>query len=211
MSEEIDAQQLWKAMTQLLHKGDLNPSLWDAVGAVTPLIVDEDTVVVGLQPAQMQHAGYIETSQNKSQLQDLLEQVVGRRLDIRVISGITVASWERTKQRETAGVENAVAEARTRTDQQDAREVWRQGAESVVDIFTGARARARGTDLARLMIEAIQKAYQVEQAAREEASGDEELHDQQVNRIIDRIATYCDVSATVVALEYLRYCREQDS
>ena len=49
-----------------------------------------------------------------------------------------------------------------------------------------------------------------EQAAREEAPDDDELHDQQVNRIVDRIATYCNVSATVVALEYLRYCREQD-
>ncbi len=211
MAEAIDVQQLWEQMTQLLHKGDLNPSLWDAVAAVTPLVVDEDTVVVGLQPAEMRHAGYIETSQNKSKLQDLLEQVVGRRLDIRVISGMTVASWERTKERETAGVEKAVAQARTMTAQKDARAIWRQGIEDVVEVFTGARARARGTDLARLMMKAIQQAYQVGRAAREEAPDDGELHNQQVNRIIDRIATYCNVSATVVALEYLRYCREQDS
>ena len=210
MAEDLDALQLWEEMAQLLHKGDLKPPLWDAVDAVTPLLVDEEVLVVGLEPAQMQHAGYIETSQNKSQLQDLLEQAAGRRLDIRVIAGTTVASWERAKERETAGVEKAVAEAQTRTVQKGAREVWRQGAEQVLDIFTGARARARGTDLAQLMMKAIQKAYQVEQAAREEAPGDEELHDQQVNRIIDRIATYCNVSATVVALEYLRYCREQD-
>ncbi len=210
MAEDIDVQQLWEEMTQLMHEGDLNPSLWDAVAAVTPLIVDEDTLIVGLEPADMRHAGYIETSQNKSRLQDLLEQVAGRRLDIRVISGTTVASWERINEREMAGVEKATAEARARTVQKDAREVWRQGLEDVVAVFTGSRARARGTDLARLMIKAIAKTYEVEQAARQEASGDEEMHNQQVNRIIDRIATYCNVSATVVGLEYLRYCREQD-
>ncbi len=210
MAEDLDAQQLWEDMTQLLHEGDLNPRLWDAVDAVTPLVVDQDTVIVGLEPAQMQHASYVATGQNKAHLQDLLEQVAGRRLDIRAISGTTVASWERTKQREAAGVEKAVAQAHTRTAQKGARDVWRQGLENVVEIFTGSRARARGTDLARLMAQALaRRTYEVEQAAREEAPGDEELHDQQVNRIIDRIATYCNVSATVVALEYLRYCREQ--
>ncbi len=211
MARELNAQQLWKQMTELLHKGDLKPPLWEAVDAVTPLTVDGDILVVGLEPAQMHHAGYIRTSQNKSLLQDLLEQVAGRRLDIRVISGVTVASWERIKEREMAGVEEVAAGARTRTIQKEARTIWRQGAESVMAIFTGTRARARGTDLARLMMEAIQKAYQVEQAARKEAPDDEELHDQQVNRIIDRIATYCNVSPTVVALEYLRYCRQRDS
>jgi len=210
MAGDLEAQQLWEEMTQLLHEGDLNPRLWDAVDAVTPLVVDGETVVVGLEPAQMQHASYVETGQNKAHLQDLLEQVAGRRLDIRVISGTTMASWERTKQREAAGVEKTVARVRTRTAQKDAREVWRQGLENVVEIFTGSRARARGTDLARLMVKALARTYEVEQAAREEAPSAEELHDQQVNRIIDRIATYCNVSATVVALEYLRYCRQQD-
>jgi len=139
----------------------------------------------------------------------VLEQVAGRRLDIRVISGTTVASWERTKKREAAGEEKAVEQAQTRTAQKGAREVWRQGLEDAVEVFTGSRARARGTDLARLMANALARTYEVEQAAREEAPDDEELHNQQVNRIIDRIATYCNVSATVVALEYLRYCREQ--
>ncbi len=210
MAEDLDAQQLWEEMTQLLHKGDLNPSLWAAVDAVTPLIVDEDTLIVGLQPADMQHAGYIETSRNKSQLEELLEQAAGRRLDIRVISGTTVASWERTKEREAASVEEATAHAHTRTVQKGAREVWRQGLEDVVEVFTGSRARSRGTDLAQLMIKALARTYEVEQAARQEAPGDEEMHNQQVNRIIDRVATYCNVSATVVGLEYLRYCREQD-
>ena len=210
MAEGIDVQRLWEEMTRLMHEGDLNPSLWDAVDAVTPLIVDEDTLIVGLQPADMRHAGYIETNQNKSQLQDLLEQAAGRRLDIRVISGTTVASWERINEREMAGVEKAVSQARTRTAQKDVRVMWSRGAEDVADVFTGSRARARGTDLARLMINALARTYEVEQAAREEAPGDEEMHNQQVNRIIDRIATYCNVSATVVGLEYLRYCREQD-
>ena len=210
MAGDLDAQQLWEEMTQLLHKGDLNPRLWEAVGAVTPLVVEADTVIVGLEPADMQHASYVGTGQNKAQLQDLLEQVAGRRLDIRVIPGTTMASWERTKKREAAGEEKAVAKGHTRTAQKDIREMWRLGLEDVVKVFTGSRARARGTDLARLMVKALARTYEVEQAAREEAPDDEELHDQQVNHIIDRIATYCDVSATVVALEYLRYCREQD-
>ena len=209
MAESANCEQLWEQMTELLHKGNLNPALWEAVDAVTPVVVDGDTLVVGLRPARMQHAGYIETSQNKSQLQDLLEKLVGQRLDIRVISGTSLEDWQRTKAREAAGVEETAAKVRARTAQKEARAIWQEGGERVANIFTGARARARGTDLAQLMMKAIQETYQIEQDARAEAGDAEELHGQQVNRIIDRIATYCNVSATVVALEYLRYCRQQ--
>ena len=209
MTEELEAQQLWDQMCKGLHEGDLNPPLWEAVDAVSAVVVDGDTLIVGIEPARMQHASYIETTRNKAIVQDALEQASGRRLDVRVISGRTAADWERVKAREAASVETATAQMRVTTAQRGARDLWREGAEEVFEIFTGTRARARGTDLARLMLEAVAAMYEVEQTARKETSGDEELHSQQLNRIIDRVATYCSVPPPIVALEYLRYCREE--
>ena len=210
MAEQLDAEELWRRMQELLQRGDLNPPLWAAVDAVRPLTVDDDTMVVAVQTAEMQHAGYIESGRNKAQLQQLLEQVSGQHLNIRVIDGATVADWERVKQRETAGAAAASAQAQARAAQKGAQAIWRQGAEEVFAIFTGARARARGTDLARLMLESVAAMCEVEQAAREDSPDDEELHSQQLNRVIDRVATYCSVPPPVVALEYVRYCRDQD-
>ncbi len=211
MAEQLDAEKVWHQMRELLHKGDLNPPVWAAVDTVRPLTVDGDTLIVGVTTADMQHAGYIETGRNKAQLQELLEQVIGRRLDVRVINGTTVEDWERIKQRESAGLEAATVHARTRIAQKGGRAVWQQGAERVFAIFTGTRARARGTDLARLLRESVVAMREVERAARADSPDDEELHDQQLNRIIDRVATYCSVPPTVVALEYLHYCDDEDS
>lgn len=210
MAEELDVGELWRQMVALLHKGDMNPQLWEAVDAVRPLTVDEDTVVVGLEPAQMRFGSYIETGRNKALLQQLLEQVSGRHLDVRVIAGTTVERWERIKQRESAGMQAVTADARTRTTQKGARAIWSGGAEQIYEIFTGTRARARGTDLARLMGKSVVAMREVERAARQEAPNDDELHSQQLNRIIDRVATYCSVPSTIVALEYLHYCEQQD-
>ena len=210
MAEQLDAEKIWSRMQKLLHEGELNPPLWEAVEAVRPLTVDDDTVVLGLEPAQMQHASYIETSQNKTQIQQLLEQVAGRRLDVRVIEGRTLEDWQRIKQREAAGLQAATERVQTRTAQKEARAIWSEGVERVLAIFTGTRARARGTDLARLLVKSVAEMHKVEQAARQEAPDDEKLHSQQLNRIIDRVATYCNVPPTVVGLEYLRYCSDHD-
>ena len=179
-------------------------------GARAVAAIDDDTVVVGLQPAQMRFGSYIETGRNKAQLQQLLAQISGRHLDVRVIEGTTVAHWERIKQRESAGMQAATADVRARTAQKDARAIWNGGAEQIYEIFTGTRARARGTDLARLMGKSVVAMREVERAARQETPDDDELHSQQLNRIIDRVATYCSVPSTIVALEYLHYCEQQD-
>ncbi len=210
MAEELDVEELWRQMAALLHKGDMNPQLWEAVDAVRPLTVDDDTVILGLTPAQMRFGSYIETGRNKAQLQQPLEQITGRHLDLRVIEGTTVAHWERIKQRESAGMQAVTADVRARTAQKGPRAIWSSGAEQIYEIFTGTRARARGTDLARLMGKSVIAIREVERAAREEAPDDDELHSQQLNRIIDRVATYCSVPSTVVALEYLHYCEQQD-
>ena len=210
MAEDLNAEELWGKMAALLHKGDLNPSLWAAVEAVTPLTVADDTVIVALAPGGMQHAGYIETARNKAQLQALLAQICGQRLNVRVITGTSLADWERVREREALGVATVTEQVRARSAQKGARATWSEGAEKVFAIFTGARARARGTDLARLMRQAVAAMCEVEDSARALSPDDEELHDQQLNRIVDRVATYCSVPPTVVGLECLRHRSSRD-
>ncbi len=210
MAEQLDTERIWSQMRELLHRGDMNPPLWAAVDTARPLTVDDDTVIVGVTTAEMQHASYIETGRNKAQLQELLQQASGRRLDVRVINGTMVEDWERIKQRESAGVETATTQAQVRIAQKGGRAIWQDGAERVFAIFTGARARTRGTDLARLLRESVAAMREVEQTARADSPDDEELHSQQLNRVIDRVATYCSVPPPVVALEYVRYCRDKD-
>ncbi len=210
MTEELDVQQLWQQAQDMLRAGEINRALWDAAAAVQPITIDADTLILGLPSGQMQHASYLETAANKTRLQQILESLAGRRLDLRVISGTTQEAWQRLQQREQAVAETTVSAARTRAAGQTAINIWREGGQQINQIFTGARARARSIDLAQLLTQALPLIWETEQKARQQDPEAQDLHSRQLDRILDRIATYCNVPGPVVALEYLRYRSAQD-
>ena len=205
MSEEVNVKELWEQTRQMLHEGPVNRALWDAAATVQPITIDQDTLILGLTAGQMQHASYLETAINKSRLQQILQTLTGRHLDLRVITGTAYDDWNRLKQREQASMDTTTATARARVAGQTIVNTWRDGAQEVINIFAGTRARARSIHLAQLLIKALPLIWEVEQRARQQDPEAEELHSQQLDRILERVATYCNLPPPVVALEYLRY------
>lgn len=210
MTEEINVEQLWQATRQMLQEGEVNRPLWEAAAAVRPITVDQDTVILGLEASQMQHASYLETAVNKSRIQQIFESLVGRRLDLRVIPGTTQQAWERLKQREQDSIDTTAARARVHIAGQAALNVWREGSQEVGVLLKGTRAQARSMQLAQSLIKALPLIWQTEQKARQQEPEAEELHSQQLDRVLERVATYCNLPPPVVALEYLRYRSARD-
>ena len=101
MPGEIDLKALWKDVDMAVRRlPGTTRTLWEAVEAAVPLVIEGDTLILGFDPKDMRHASYVETRVNKSQVQQVLQAKTGKRLDIRCIEGATVDAWERTKERE---------------------------------------------------------------------------------------------------------------
>lgn len=180
-------------------------TLWEAVQAAVPLTIEGEMLVLGFDPKDMRHASYVETRINKSQVQQVLQAKTGKRLDIRCIEGATVEAWERTKARE-ADRERATQEA---LDAQRAHSAsiqgWSQLGADLQALFASTEARRYATSQAQLLIKALPMVYDTESRVRQQDP--EAAHEavMGLNRAFDRIATVCDLPATQVALEYLRY------
>jgi len=202
---DVDIQQLWQEVNQLLREGAVNRPLWDAVATAQPLVLDGDTLVLGLTPQNMRHASYLETDINRARVRQILHARTGRNLDITVIEGTEAGDWERTKERKKAEEERTIGAIRRRASYRGAEAVWGQANEQLSEIFSGSRARAYATVKARLLVKTFPGILAAEQKARQEDPGADDAHQRYLNRLIDRVATYTDVPATVVALEYLRY------
>ncbi len=210
MTEEISAEELWEETRHALQQGDINRPLWEAAAAVRPITVDQDTLILGLPPAERQHASYLETAVNKSRIQQIFESLVGRRLDLRVISGTTEQDWERLRQREQGSMDATAARARAQVTGRGALNAWREGGQEVSALLKGTRARAGSMHLAQSLIKALPLIWQTEQEARQQEAAAEDMHSQQLDSILERVATYCNLPAPVVALEYLRYRSAKD-
>lgn len=206
MPEQIDLVALWNEVNAGLRRGpNVNRSLWDAAAAAKPLLVEDDTLVLGLPPAQMRLASYLTVPQNKQQILQLVESSVGRRLDLQVIEGVTPEAWRRFRERQQVTEDRVAAQADFRTAHKGALGVWEELPPKLHQLYTEIGVRRFAEPMARLLIRSLPLVAEAEEKARAAEPEAEQLHSTHLNRIFDKLATYCDISPTMVALEYLRY------
>ncbi len=93
--------------------------------------------------------------------------------------------------------------ARSRTSA-TAQAVWAELYEEVGKAFGATRDRRYATSRAAMFAKALLAACDAEQRAYEQEPDAAELHEQQLNRTLERVATLSEVPPTMVAIEYVR-------
>jgi hypothetical protein len=180
-------------------------SLWDASLKAVPLTLDGETLILGMPAADMRFASYIETAVNRAKLVGIIESLIGRRLDLRVIEGTTPESWERVQKLDHLAAERAQGVQVAKDARKDSISSWEQLGREIMATFTGTTLRRYPSVIAQMLTETLARVYQTDVAARAEDPEGQAYHDRELNRAFDRLATYCDMPATVIALEYLHY------
>lgn len=205
MAAAIDVQNLWKQVNDALRRGPINRALWDAAAAAVPLVIEDDVVILGFEPRDMRHASYLETTVNKTRIQEIMQARTGKRLDMKCIEGATLQAWESVKQRE------ADHEAKLRAGYQQLREhgssvgAWEELSLRLTRMFGATEARRLPSVQASMVVRSLPLVYEVDAQVRLADPGAESIHNRELNRMFDKIGTFCDLPATQVALEYMRY------
>lgn len=205
MSEERDLTAMWNSVNIELRKGEIDRSLWEAAKAATPLVIEDDALVLGFSPAEMRQAGYITTPAKKVRVQAVLQKLLGRRLEIVTIEGETPEAWEKYKARQQAQTDRTMEDAQFRSEHKGALGVWENLAGELHRLFKETQQRRFPEQLARLLIRALPIVADAEEKARAEEPDAEQLHFTHLNRSFDKLQTYTDIPAPIVALEYMRY------
>ncbi len=207
MSDQPDVRAIWDKFDELIHEGDINRSLWDAAAIATPLELDGDLLVIGFAPGKMRDASYLTSGANRPLVMASLEEAVGRRVTLETIEGTDPEAWEREKARREMAIQQAQTAHESRLVK-GAQIVWLDLYEEIGKTFGSARERRFPLSRARTLIKTLKLAVEAEEKARAEEPDNEELHTQQLNRTIDRIATFAELPGTMVAVEYLRAKRQ---
>ena len=83
--------------------------------------------------------------------------------------------------------------------------VWDTLAADMHRMFSETQLRRFPEQVARLLIRLLPVVGEAEDKAREAEPEAEQLHFTHLNRAFDKISTYTDIPAPIVALEYIRY------
>ncbi|MGD9519439.1 MAG: hypothetical protein AB7W28_07965 [Armatimonadota bacterium] len=204
-SVDLDVTELWKAVIEGLHRGPVNRSLWDAVARAVPLTIEDSTFVIGFNPRDMRYASYVQTAANRMRIQEILLARSGRRLELRVIEGDTLDAWRRVKQIERLSEERAEDQVRETTARSQSVRAWSELNEKLIKLFSSVQARRYPIQLARLLAKSLSMVYETDVVVRHSDPEGAVFHDRELNRVCDRLATYCDLTPVAVAVEYLRY------
>jgi hypothetical protein len=205
MSAKSDLKTLWNDVNMELRKGDIDRSLWEAAKAAVPIVIEDETLVLGFSPGEMRMAGYLNTGPKKAQVVAIIQRLAGRRLDYITIEGETPESWEKYKQRQQAMADHTIGQAEFRTEHKGALGVWETLAADMHRLFAETQQRRFAEQLARLLIKVLPVIAEAEEKARAEEPDNDQIHFIHLNRAFDKLSTYTDIPAPIVALEYLRY------
>ncbi len=206
MSEQPDLNAIWEQAKQSILDAmpDLNRSLWAGAQAAQPLALDGDTFVLGVPPGKMAQGSHLISTANGPMVRAAVSAAVGREVQIELVEGTDLGAWEREKERRELRIKLAERQAAARRATATAQGIWTELYEEVGKIFGATRDRRYATRRAGMMTRALGAIYEAERKATEQEPQAGEMHEQQLNRALERIATLAEVPGTFVAVEYLR-------
>lgn len=107
-----DLTAYWQRVTAALKEKVLSPSLWRALERAQPILVENDQFVVGFPVAAATEAHLLMDNRHKNMAEQVLTQLAGRPLTLRVIEGTTSDDWQvvLANEREAARLRQAARE-----------------------------------------------------------------------------------------------------
>lgn len=203
MPESEDLETLWKAVNDELHKGELIPSLWEAVRAAKPLTIAEGRLVVGMPQGESGLGSHMSIGANRARLEQIIEQLAGEQLRLEVIEGQSLEAWESRREREQAVEQRAAGRAAALSGAGAAAVTWDQLREQLTVRYAQQKGRRYPQHMASYLLEALEMVAKTESEVGS-SSTEEELHQRHLARVLDKVAQQCGLPSALVALEYRR-------
>lgn len=195
---ETNVAELWGYVSQQMRDQVTLPSLWRALAAAKPLVLENDELVLGFAGEAAPMGGLLMDHRYKNQIEQILERVVRRRVRLRLISGDTLADWEVAKSHDAAAQAQKQQQVK-RIQQEAARgETWEAVAEHLVRTFSAMENRAMGSSQGRYLGQALE--ILCEAYSRLSAAQSFDPDDRNFNRALDRVQERTGVPASLVAL-----------
>jgi hypothetical protein len=192
---------LWATCVDQLKDRINNRSFWEAIEQTHAVTIDGDTLVLGFDVEKFGLASVIQQPASMAAVSEIVGQVLGMPLQVRLIEGTTVQEWEGARERETrmAAIRQAAPIPRAATADGAS---WESLIEQISRLYSQAPFRALPQGKARYANEALY--LLVESMDTLYGDGAEEQTERSLARVLDRIANASEIPSSVLAFELER-------
>lgn len=201
MNTTLDPDRLWFDTVDEVKRRIIAPSFWQALEAVVPIMLENNTLVVGLPAAMSFHGSMVNSTENRHRVQVILSELAGQPLDLRVIEGTDPEDWEMVKRREAIGREAELRVQARRERAPGVEDTW----EGLMDMVVRMYQRQPLRQLPQKRAEYLRAVLPIIAGSVEKlASGmdpDEESIQRPLSRVLERVANLVEVPAVWIAYE----------
>ncbi len=203
---EVDPWDLWRDVVNLVKKRIMQPSFWQALETVLPITIENNTLVVGLPSAAGHYSGHLNGSENRQRLEQIIKEVLGYPLTLRIIDGSDETDWERVKKRDQAAADAQQAfRARQENPQAGRAQTWDILQERLYAMYSRAQGHHLPQGRVQYLLQVIpllaEGCAKLQAAAPHEADKNERA----LARILDKVGGLVEMPSALVALELYRY------
>ncbi len=99
----MEPSQIWASVANRVRQEVPDPTVWLALRAAQPLLIDGSFFVAGLPPSDEYLAAHLLNHQATTAIEEALRDAAGRIFAFRLIIGTSAADWAAEKARESGG------------------------------------------------------------------------------------------------------------
>jgi hypothetical protein len=200
----MDLNWVWREVRKRVFiKLPFSLGVADAMEAVVPIALDDDTFVCGLSPRDFPLSGHLHADQVRNTIENILRQASRRPIRFEVIEGTSRADWDAIKERQQRAHAAVIAMAEQKIEEHHFEDVLNQIVSELRARITAFRDRTLPQVRAELLLEIVPQLSDAE----EMLFAEQETHERRrvMARAIDRIASFLEVPPLTLAIEIERH------
>jgi len=192
---------LWANCVNQLKDRINNRSFWEALEHTRAITIENGTLILGIEAEEYTRASVINQVSLLHTVHEVVRQLFGQPLKVRIIEGAQLSDWEAAKAHDASVAAMKVA-APTPRAVAAAASGWDAVTEQLSRLYAEAPFRALPQGKARyanealyILVEAMDNLY---------SDGADEATERSLARVLDRIANSSEIPAAVLAFELER-------
>ena len=191
-----DVQALWAEVLPEVKNSVTGVGVWSALNQAKPVVYENSTFVLGVPHEVSDLAGHLRMQQTRILIERMFGEKVEEQVTLRIIDGITLEDWELVKRKD--------AEAKRLQEQAIARQraeiASRSSWDSVYDQISRKYASITNKSLPQNRAKFFSESVNLICESLKTMPINDDMAERNYARCIERVATYCELPSTYVAL-----------
>lgn len=191
--------EVWnEALPEILNRVT-GVGVWTALKSSVPVAYENDQLVLGLPSQDSQLMGHLRLPQVRSAVENLMRHKLRGDVNLVVINGTTESDWttEKKRQEERRKLQQQALDRQKR--EISAGRSW----DGIYDQLSRAYAALPNRSMPQVRARYLLQSVDIVAEALTETPINDELAERNYARCLERIAQYCEVPSTIVALKVL--------